>query len=410
MAKETIDANDTFRVNTSRDLRLLQLIAKKVTRFRRDENDHWKEENFWYEFNGVENLSLAFHRLIPQSDKTKKAHRDQDKKKFLDALCVLASQLTSDPVASVVERTRHMMESLRNDGFQIDSFPMMTHWRMATGLGGESVLETSMTLHPLYGFPYIPSSALKGIARAYALHGENKACEEEDKKINPNANVDNQARRIFGEQDTAGEVVFFDGIPKRFPELEVDVINVHYPDYYSKGEVPADWMSPIPSFFLTVKENQPFIFYIATSSEDKNLLQVAREWLLGGLTQLGIGAKTNAGYGYFVESAPEKATSALKGPAVENADLSSQARSESKSRTTNISASSRNIPAVVLDNSRKPILVKLLVPGCENQNFQCGDVGNLAAFPPGKEILVDVKLYDITSKTIRMLGSPKLKK
>src|SRR5713226_261316 len=40
-------------------------------------------------------------------------------------------------------------------------------WRMAVGLGGETVLETDLTLHHLYGIPYIPGSALKGLTKAY---------------------------------------------------------------------------------------------------------------------------------------------------------------------------------------------------------------------------------------------------
>src|SRR6266496_2868070 len=40
--------------------------------------------------------------------------------------------------------------------------------RMSVGLGSESVLETSICLHRTYGVPYIPGSALKGLAASYA--------------------------------------------------------------------------------------------------------------------------------------------------------------------------------------------------------------------------------------------------
>src|SRR5438034_11037837 len=40
--------------------------------------------------------------------------------------------------------------------------------RMIVGLGDESVLETSIILHRTYGVPYIPGSALKGLAASYA--------------------------------------------------------------------------------------------------------------------------------------------------------------------------------------------------------------------------------------------------
>src|SRR6266699_2079206 len=46
-------------------------------------------------------------------------------------------------------------------------FDAALDWRMVIGLGGESVLETDITLHHLYGIPFIPGSALKGLTRAY---------------------------------------------------------------------------------------------------------------------------------------------------------------------------------------------------------------------------------------------------
>src|SRR5437667_12057289 len=42
--------------------------------------------------------------------------------------------------------------------------------RMVVGLGSESVLEASISLHRTYGVPYIPGSALKGLAASYAHH------------------------------------------------------------------------------------------------------------------------------------------------------------------------------------------------------------------------------------------------
>lgn len=401
------NADQTFHVWSSRDLQKLKFITKTVRESKRNTDDPWRQEDFWYTFHNAENLSLAFHRMLPHSDNRDEA---KDKKKFLDALRDLASTLDFQPAKALFDRTEQILESVKDDGFEVEKFDLVTQWRMTIGLGSESVLETSMTLNPLYGFPYIPSSAVKGIARAYALYEENKACEEEDKKLNRDAKPDVEAQKVFGLLSAAGDVVFFDGVPDKFPELDVDIINVHYSDYYSRGEPPADWMVPVPSFFLTVKPGQLFHFYVASRSGDKKLAQAAVKWLSGGLTRLGIGAKSNAGYGYFVEPTPGRPSGTLKRTALADAHLASPAEDRSKSSSADITVSSRDIPAVVLDNSRKPILVKLLIPGYENQKFQCADVGDLAEFPPGKEILVDVRSYDITSKTIRMLGSPKLKK
>ena len=48
-------------------------------------------------------------------------------------------------------------------------FDLWTDARLAIGLGSDSVLETAITLHRIYGFPIIPGSALKGLTRIWAL-------------------------------------------------------------------------------------------------------------------------------------------------------------------------------------------------------------------------------------------------
>lgn len=49
------------------------------------------------------------------------------------------------------------------------SFTLNTKSRLIVGLGGGSALEVSIKLHFIYGFPYIPSSSIKGVLRAYKI-------------------------------------------------------------------------------------------------------------------------------------------------------------------------------------------------------------------------------------------------
>ena len=49
-------------------------------------------------------------------------------------------------------------------------FAMRAESRLVVGLGSKGTLEMGLTLHPLYGIPIIPGSALKGLARAAALY------------------------------------------------------------------------------------------------------------------------------------------------------------------------------------------------------------------------------------------------
>jgi len=213
-----------------------------------------------------------------------------------------------DAVESIYKRQLHVIQGLQSSGWHIESFYAATDSRLIIGLGSESVIETGMTLHPLYGFPYLPASGLKGLARAYAEIVEEASKEE---ILNIFGSEDKDPRKI--EQDNRqGRVFFMDGLPVAFPKLDLDIMNPHYGDYYqgktdSKGKPipPADYLNPVPVTFLTVAEGQTFSFVVY--SREKDLADKAREWLIGGLTQLGAGGKTNVGYGYFrIDPVPEK--------------------------------------------------------------------------------------------------------
>src|SRR5207237_557288 len=56
-------------------------------------------------------------------------------------------------------------QSLNGPGTVKDSLRVIG--RMIIGLGGENVLETGLTLHHIYGVPYIPATALKGLTSHY---------------------------------------------------------------------------------------------------------------------------------------------------------------------------------------------------------------------------------------------------
>ena len=231
-------------------------------------------------------------------------------------------------------------------------------WRMIIGLGNESVYETSMTLHHIYGIPYIPGSAIKGVIGHYFIQNEFEETECEWKQINvfenvlenfdvkkdeeldfedfkrkfstkdrkasenlynyfcESSNIKNESKilielyqTLFGSQKKKGSIIFFDAFPIKPPNIEPDVINVHYPDYYGESKPPADYQNPKPIFFLTVKET-PFQFIIGIKSRDnttinggkfkgQNIMKVAEKYLKGALSEHGIGAKTAVGYGYM---------------------------------------------------------------------------------------------------------------
>lgn len=174
-------------------------------------------------------------------------------------------------------------------------FSAMTDWHMVVGLGGETVLETDLTLHHLYGFPYIPGSALKGLTRAYAA-GE----------VYPSTKIENdnaELQRIFGTQEKAGTVIFFDAMPiDGQTSIVLDIMNAHYPNYYGEKRPPTNDQNPNPITFLTVASTT-FMFALAPRNPSNEIhrkdVEQAKEWLQLALAKYGIGGKTSAGYGYF---------------------------------------------------------------------------------------------------------------
>jgi CRISPR-associated protein Cmr6 len=165
--------------------------------------------------------------------------------------------------------------------------------RMVVGLGAESILETSITLHHTYGVPIIPGSALKGLAAAAA----HKHLEDPDwRKIGEDGTMGPFHRILFGDTESSGYVTFHDAL--WIPEgerlfLDLDVMTVHHPAYYQQeGPPPADWDNPTPVAFLSARGR----FLLAVTGPEK-WAEAALDILKDALAQDGIGAKTAAGYG-----------------------------------------------------------------------------------------------------------------
>lgn len=234
-------------------------------------------------------------------------------------------------------------------------FPLKTRTRLVVGLGSESTLETAITLHRNYGVPFIPGSALKGLARAYAFYSlaeqlgiSTFGYEEFMRRRGPDAKprretplsalrglldaeekdwpkwvdeiakaggpplMDKQLRDMdsvrqfrytFGWLGRAGGAIFFDAIPDgtQLPRLAVDVMNPHYPKYYQGSEAPHDGQNPQPIPFLAVEAGTGFRFAVAANRKpgDEAFARQGKEWLAHGLKWLGSGAKTASGYGLF---------------------------------------------------------------------------------------------------------------
>ena len=114
----------------------------------------------------------------------------------------------------------------------------------------------------------------------------------------------------------AGSTSFLPAFPARDAPLNIDIVTCHHSEYYRdslQGKA-LDTEAPIPNSFPVVEAGAEFCFTLLITLSPARLNELrksldlssgfdplprARDWLLHGLTELGIGAKTSAGYGWF---------------------------------------------------------------------------------------------------------------
>jgi CRISPR-associated protein Cmr6 len=198
---------------------------------------------------------------------------------------------------------------------------VQTHGRLIVGLGSENVLETGITLHHTYGMPYIPGSALKGLAAHYChqVWGASEARfrlppPEEEKQYreylaDPTKPKppDNFHRLLFGTTDDSGCVVFHDAwfIPDSDPQpLRLDVMTPHHLRWLDGSVAPTDFDSPTPVPFLSVCGR--FLLALSWRGPDcpqaRQWIELAMQLLRDALEHWGVGGKTSSGYGRLMKA------------------------------------------------------------------------------------------------------------
>lgn len=200
--------------------------------------------------------------------------------------------------------------------------------RMMVNLAGGVVENAGIALDRCFGLPMIPGSAVKGITRVQALWEIHEAQDEAKLRLLRSAMLllgygvhdlrgdfgwagGGDAAKIvaheIGANDFKGCACFLPAYPTTTPTLVVDMVNPHYPVYYSGRKPRAeDNESPIPNYFPAVEAGSSFGFAVLLNRVPNfpgvsqfDLLAQARQWLERAVTQKGLGAKTAAGYGWF---------------------------------------------------------------------------------------------------------------
>ncbi len=152
-------------------------------------------------------------------------------------------------------------------------------WRLRVG-GTRGFRELLLPVfHPVFGVPYIPSSSLKGAARAWARQ---------------NGELKSELSKILGILDgkvaQAAKVEFLDAFPTK-ECLSVDVATPQW--HWQNGNVAY---KPEPHPLLSMEQPQFLIGLRPTKPENAKYIPIVKEWLENALKS-GIGSRVSSGYG-----------------------------------------------------------------------------------------------------------------
>jgi len=263
----------------------------------------------------IDNLALAIHKAVRFEEADEGGYEPER----IPDLSVRFPGALMDRVQSQYDALVQSQSDLTTR-----SFRRSVEWRLAVGLGQASVYETNITLHHVYGVPYIPGSGVKGAVRSFIL--QEVFYDGQVENLEERGLADPLFCHLFGnpadstfDDARKGCITFFDAYPSDPPTVERDIMNPHYREYYMNQEPPTDDQDPTPINFLTVRDTS-FAFWLGddgrgTVPEDTDsalaeatpktargsLLEVASHWLDRTLTEHGVGAKTATGYGFFTE-------------------------------------------------------------------------------------------------------------
>ena len=243
--------------------------------------------------NEISNFALRYQRFL---------ENEQDsggKVKFsIDSTELGDSKRTIAPLRDrQTNQLNHLIKSYRYfcEFYEVD-------WRTIIGLGGEHVQETNVTLDHVYGIPYLPGSAFKGVVRSWVIQevfGNDEKLAARNNQSSDSPNLQKNKKNffdVFGSQKSSGNVQFLPAYPMDNVTFSLDIMNPHFPDYYMGRGLPTDTQNPIPINFLTVRQT---FFRFVILAKEQALIDTAKDWVDKTLRDKGLGAKTAVGYGYF---------------------------------------------------------------------------------------------------------------
>ena len=193
------------------------------------------------------------------------------------------------------------------EAVKVDNFELKTAYPgllIGTGLphsfGGKGEAALGLTLDYVTGMPYIPGSSVKGALRSAFVH------KEYIKELLKSTDIDvaDFETSIFGsshsdksEAKVQGSDIFFDAIITSTGKiLDTDNITSH-----RHNKELLELAAPNPITMIRIKPDVTFKFQFQLTDYENDKIKITAKQKLGLFKQilidLGIGAKTNVGYG-----------------------------------------------------------------------------------------------------------------
>lgn len=219
----------------------------------------------------------------------------------------------ADLMAAVIARRQAALEVLRRSGCEVRSVTLTTRTPLLTGTGDAGVRNVGIALHGTYGWPQLPGSTIKGVAHAHARDEAGTSLDQREAVFGAPRPGEDHA-----DEARDGAAVFLDALPgETAARVGEQVMTPHHRDYYEGRQTasgtrtpPAEYHNPVPVPFLVidsgvfhtavvVDHNRAATDQHAAREHAVKLADDAAALLKEAVDELGLGAKTAAGFGYL---------------------------------------------------------------------------------------------------------------
>lgn len=285
----------------------------------------WDEASRWSFMRIADGASQLLNRDASEKRRRSRGHNvEQENQERLQAEAQVAESLakvswdTKELADLRARHTRRFLSLFRSHFAERASVTIaQLESRLAINLADSLIQNAGICLDRLFGLPFIPGSAIKGVCRHAALEELKSASAHDQKKLfdlfysifgtSDNDFSNGQLRQFMHllakrAENQKGAIAFLPAYPVNEARVVVDLTNVHYPDYYRTGRIEElSNERPRPNPFPAVEMGAHFAFCLVLNgiNRDTDLLAHAKRWLEEALTVRGLGAKTSSGYGWF---------------------------------------------------------------------------------------------------------------